>query len=107
MPIKQPRKSSKSAKLPEAENPDYRRLIAFLQLASGFSLAIARCNLPSLRQEIIERAAQEASESGTRVETISLPPEPTIGLVAALRTGVGTIAGEEKTALMSTGINVV
>src|SRR5437588_7557038 len=105
MPIKQLRKSSNSAKLPEAGNPDYRRLIAFLQLASGFSLAIARCNLPSVRQEIIERAAQEASESGTRVETISLPPRPTIDFVGALRESVGTIPCDEKTALMITGID--
>ena len=42
----------------------YQRLLAFLDLASGSSFAVARCNLPSLRKEIIQRATTDAARIG-------------------------------------------
>ena len=65
----------------------YQRLLAFLDLASGSTFAVARCNLPSLRKEIIQRATADAARLGVTVKEADISSCYSGDFAAAVKTG--------------------
>ena len=66
----------------------YQRLLAFLDLASGSTFAVARCNLPSLRKEIIQRANTDAARIGVTVKEVDISSSYSGNFAAAVKTGL-------------------
>jgi len=89
----------------ESSERDYRRLLAFLKLASGFNLAIARCNVPSKRQKLIQRATEDASSNGIRVLKIDIAKTFNGDLISAVKSQCPAMEDKTRWALMITGID--
>ena len=108
MPIKQPRKSSAPRERVEIANSrDYRNLIAFLDLAEGFNLGLAYCDLPSLRDQIIHKATEDAAKLGIRVETIAFSASSASDFIDYIRTQLKHRDPHNRIALMVTGLEDV
>ncbi|HUY15174.1 MAG TPA: tetratricopeptide repeat protein [Terriglobia bacterium] len=84
---------------------DYRKLLAFLDLSSGFTLAIARCNLPSLRREIVERARKDAGRSGVVVKIVDFAGDAPEDFVPGVRRGLDDAPSNGRLAAMVTGLD--
>jgi|CZKY01.1.fsa_nt_gi tetratricopeptide (TPR) repeat protein len=82
----------------------YGQLLSFLELASGFSLGVAICDVPSLREEIIGRAVGDASKNGRKVRVISLT-QVTKDFVASVRNQMDPSDLENRVSLMVKGID--
>jgi tetratricopeptide (TPR) repeat protein len=83
----------------------YQRLLAFLDLASGSAFAIARCNLPSLRKEILQRAAADAKAKGVVVKEVDISSKYSGDFVAAIKAGLDGTPAAGRLAVMVTGID--
>src|SRR5207249_2612891 len=106
--------SRPSPKSPVQEPPsdaaldkNYRKLISFLKLASGFSLAVARCNFPALRDEIIHRAAKDAAGMGLSLKVVDISTKPSPDFVAMIRGGLDGAPVAGRLAIMVTGIDAL
>src|SRR5271157_4114131 len=97
-----------------AESSDYQRLLAFLDLATGFSLGVARCNIPSVRNNILGQLAVEAAKLGVQVVMVDVSERPGEDFVSVLRHSLPSTApnstngpgrAEARPALMVTGID--
>ena len=83
----------------------YQRLLAFLDLASGSSFAVARCNLPSLRKEIIQRATTDAARIGVTVKEVDISSTYSGNFAAAVTAGLDGAINVSRLAVMVTGID--
>jgi tetratricopeptide (TPR) repeat protein len=83
----------------------YQRLLAFLDLASGSTFAVARCNLPSLRKEILQRAATDAKAKGVAVKEVDISSKYSGDFVAAIKAGLDGAPAAGRLAVMVTGID--
>jgi tetratricopeptide (TPR) repeat protein len=83
----------------------YQRLLAFLDLASGSAFAIARCNLASLRKQILERVATDAGMKGVVVKEVDISSKYSGDLVAAVKAGLDGAPPTGRLAVMVTGID--
>jgi tetratricopeptide (TPR) repeat protein len=83
----------------------YQRLLAFLDLASGSAFAIARCDLPSLRKEILQRVAVDAKAKGVAVKEVDISSNYSGDFVAAVKAGLDGAPGAGRLAVMVTGID--
>jgi tetratricopeptide (TPR) repeat protein len=90
-----------------APDKDYKKLISFLRLASGFSLAVARCNFPSFRGEIIRRATKDAADMGLSLKVVDVSTNPSPDFVAMVRGGLDGAPAVGRLAIMVTGIDVL
>jgi len=105
MPFKlSPENLAPSATADETENA-YQRLLAFLDLASGSAFAIARCNLPSLRKEILQRAAADAKARGVVVKEVDISSKYSGDFAAAVKEGLDGTPAAGRLAVMVTGID--
>jgi len=105
MPSKQPSKSrAPNATLDETEK-SYQKLLAFLDLASSSAFAVARCNLPTLRKEIIQRATADARRFGVTVKEVNISSNYSGDFAAAVKTGLNGMIGNSRPAVMVTGID--
>lgn len=105
MPSKlSPENLAPSAAVDETENA-YQRLLAFLDLASGSAFAIARCNLPSLRKEILQRAAADAKAKGVVVKEVDISAKYSGDFATAVRAGLDGTPAAGRLAVMVTGID--
>jgi len=78
-----------------------------LRLASGFSLAVARCNFPALREEIIRRAAKDAADMGLSLKVVDVSTKPSHDFVAMIRGGLDGAPVDGRLAVMVTGIDAL
>ena len=83
----------------------YRRLFAFLDLASGSTFAVARCNLPSLRKEVIQRATTDAARLGVTVKEVDISTSYSGNFAAAVKAGLNGSINVSRLAVMVTGID--
>jgi tetratricopeptide (TPR) repeat protein len=105
MPSKlSPENLAPNATADETENA-YQRLLAFLDLASGSAFAIARCNLPSLRKEILQRAASDAKTMGIVVKEVDISAKYSGDFAAAVKAGLDGTPAAGRLAVMVTGID--
>jgi tetratricopeptide (TPR) repeat protein len=79
--------------------------LAFLEVASGFSLAVAVCGDPSLRRELISRAAKDAARFGVEVKVVDIAKSYAGDFVSAVRAHLPTSTPSDRLALMLTGID--
>ena len=105
MPSKlSPQNLAPNATADQTENA-YQRLLAFLDLASGSAFAIARCNLPSLRKEILQRAASDAKAKGVVVKEVDISAKYSGDFAAAVKAGLDGTPAAGRLAVMVTGID--
>jgi tetratricopeptide (TPR) repeat protein len=106
MPSKPLEKSPPKGSAPSAAAvSDYQKLVSFLELSSGFNLAVARCNIPALRKELITRVARDAAQRGIAVQHVDLTNRYRGDFVEALRQGLPPSSPGKPLALMVTGID--
>jgi tetratricopeptide (TPR) repeat protein len=89
----------------EATEKSYQRFLAFLDLASGSAIAIARCNLPSLRKEIIERVSTDAAAKGVTVKEVDISSNYSRDFVAAVKAHLDGLRTGARMAVMVNGID--
>jgi len=99
------RKPAPNAVLDEATEESYQKLLAFLDLASGSAFAIARCNLPSLRKEILQRVSADAVAKGVTVKEIDISSNYSGDFVAAVKAQLDGFPTGARMAVMLTGID--
>ena len=80
------KETAPNAAVDETTEKSYQRLLAFLDLASGSTFAIARCNLPSLRKEILQRFSTDAAAKGVTVKEVDISSNYSGDFVAAVKT---------------------
>jgi tetratricopeptide (TPR) repeat protein len=97
-------KLAPNATVDETEK-SYQRLLAFLDLASGSTFAIARCNLPLLRMEILQRVATDAQAKGVTVKVVDISSNYADDFVAAIKAGLDGTPVTAHLAVMVTGID--
>ena len=83
----------------------YQKLLAFLDLASGSTFAVARCNLPSLRKEIIQRATADAAGLGVTVKESDISSTYSGDFAAAVKAALKGVIDTSRLAVMVTGID--
>ena len=106
MPSSLPSKeAAPNAALDEATEKSYQKLLAFLDLASGSTFAIARCNLPSLRKEILKRVATDATAKGVEVKEVDISSNHSRDFVAAVKARLDGLPDGSRMAVMLTGID--
>ena len=89
----------------ETTEKSYQRLLAFLDLASGSTFAIARCNLPSLRKEILERLSTDAAVKGVTVKEVDISSNYSGDFVAAVKAQLDGLPTGSRIAVMLEGID--
>src|ERR1035441_10921741 len=97
------RKPVPNAAVDEATEKSYSQLLAFLDLASGSTFAIARCNLPSLRKEILQRISVDAATKGVTAKEVDISLNYTGDFVAAVKTALDGLPTSDRMAVMLTG----
>ena len=80
-------------------------MLAFLQLASGFNIALAICNIPTLREQLIRDAREDATKFGVNVVAVKLSGDSSIDFAAAVRKSLGEHANRERLAVMIVGVD--
>src|SRR5271157_6187725 len=106
MPFSLPsREAAPNAALDEATEKSYQKLLAFLDLASGSTLAIAHCNLPSLRKEILQRVSADAAAKGVTVNEVDISSSYSGDFVAAIKAQLGGLPPGSRMAVMLIGID--
>ncbi len=106
MPSK--RRSQKPEDLSELArqaNEVYERFLAFLKLASGFTLAVAVCDLSTLRDQLISRALSDAKKFGLTVHSVNISKVYERDFVAAVRSQLKADKGTTHIAVLVTGID--
>jgi tetratricopeptide (TPR) repeat protein len=86
-------------------NEVYRRLLSFLELASGFSLAVAVCDDPGVRDDLILRAVSDAKKFGLVVHRTDISKAYMRDFVLAVRSQLEPVDGASRVAVMITGID--
>ena len=104
MPTKQLSESQPGAG-PGAAVSSYNRLLAFFDLATGFNLAVARCNIPALRWQLIGRAIHDAGERGVHITHISLSGDANKDFVTDVKESIRESNLIAPAAVMVTGID--
>ncbi len=99
------KEAAPNAALDEATEKSYQKLLAFLDLASGSTFAIARCNLPSLRKEILQRVSADAAAKGVTVKVVDIFSNYSRDFVAAVKTQLDGFPTGARMAVMVTGID--
>src|ERR1039458_669910 len=99
------RKPVPNAAVDEATEKSYSQLLAFLDLASGSTFAIARCNLPSLRMEILRLVSADAAIKGVTVKEVNISSNYSGDFVAAVRAKLDVLTTGSRMAVMLTGID--
>ncbi|MGD0221356.1 MAG: tetratricopeptide repeat protein [Terriglobia bacterium] len=99
------RNPAPNAAVDETTEKSYQKLLAFLDLASGSAFAIARCNLPSLRKEILERVSADAAAIGVTAKEVDISSSYSGDLVAAIRSLLDGPLSGSRMAVMLTGID--
>src|ERR1019366_3452136 len=99
------RKPVPNAAIDEATEKSYQHLLAFLDLASGSTFAIARCNMPSLRMEILRRVSADAAIKGVTVNGIDISLNYAGDFVAAVKSHLDGLATNVRMAIMLPGID--
>jgi tetratricopeptide (TPR) repeat protein len=94
-----------NAALDETTEKSYQKLLAFLELASGSTFAIARCNLPSLRKEILQRVSTDAAAKGVTVKEVDISSNYSRDFVAAIKAQLDGFPTVGRMAVMLTGID--
>jgi len=97
--------SPKNAAVDETTEKSYQKLLAFLDLASGSTIAIARCNLPSLRKEILQRIATDAAAKGVTVKEVDISSNYSSDFVAAVKAQLDGLPTGNRMAVMLNGID--
>ena len=106
MPLSPPSKeTAPNATLDEATERSFQKLLAFLDLASGSAFAIARCNLPSLRKEILQRVATDAAAKGVTVKEVDISSNYSSDFVAAVKAQLDGLPTGSRMAVMLNGID--
>src|SRR5208282_4745235 len=106
MPLSLPSKeSAPNGTVDETTEKSYQKLLAFLELASGSTFAIARCNLPSLRKEILERVAADAAGKGVMLKEVDISSNYARDFVAAVKAQLDGFPSGSRMAVMLTGID--
>jgi tetratricopeptide (TPR) repeat protein len=106
MPSSLPSKeAAPNAALDEATEKSYQKLLAFLDLASGSTFAIARCNLPSLRKVILQRVATDAPARGVTVKEVDVSSNYSRDFVAAVKAQLDGLPTGSRMAVMVNGID--
>ena len=94
------------SELAKQANEVYERFLAFLRLASGFTLAVAVCDLPILRNELIARATSDAKKFGLAVQSVDISKVYERDFVAAVDSQMTHAPeGASRTAVLVTGID--
>ncbi|MBZ5671121.1 MAG: tetratricopeptide repeat protein [Acidobacteriia bacterium] len=99
------RKPAPNAAVDETTEKSYQKLLAFLDLASGSTFAIARCNLPSLRKEILQRVATDAAAKSVTVKEVDISSNYSGDFVAAVITQLDGLPTGSRIAVMLNGID--
>ena len=99
------RKPAPHAAVDETTEKSYQKLLAFLDLASGSTLAIAHCNLPSLRKEILQRVSADAAAKGVTVNEVDISSSYSGDFVAAIKAQLGGLPPGSRMAVMLIGID--
>lgn len=89
----------------ESASLEYHRLLAFLELASGFNLALAICNLPALREQLIRDIRDDAGRFGVKVAEVKLSADSFRDFANAVQNGLGELANEKHLAVMIVGVD--
>jgi tetratricopeptide (TPR) repeat protein len=76
-----------------------------LDLASGSAFAIARCNLPSLRKEILQRAATDAAAKGVTVKEVDISSNYSGDFIAAVKAQLDGLPTGSRMVVMLNGID--
>jgi len=97
--------SPKNAAVDETTEKSYQKLLAFLDLASGSTFAIARCNLPSLRKGILQRVSTDAAAKGVTVKEVDISSNYSGDFVAAVTTQLDGFPPGSRMAVMLDGID--
>ena len=106
MPSSPPlRETAPNAAVDETTEKSYQKLLAFLDLASGSTFAIARCNLPSLRKEILQRVSTDAAAKGVTVKEVDISSNYSGDFVAAVKTQLDGLPTGSRMAVMLNGID--
>ena len=100
-----PRNPAPNAAVDETTEKSYQKLLAFLDLASGSTIAIARCNLPSLRKEILQRIATDAAAKGVTVKEVDISSNYSSDFVAAVKAQLDGLPTGNRMAVMLNGID--
>src|ERR1700678_3572682 len=85
---------------------EYARLLAFLEFASGFNLALAIGNQP-VRELMIEQVRQDATKFGLTVNTVRLGADSSTDLVSVVQKALGDLAHAKGPVIMITGIDSI
>ena len=99
------KKPSPNAAADEATEKSYQKLLAFLDLASGSAFAIARCNLPSLREHILERVSVDAAAKGVAVKVADISSNYSGDFIAAIKSHLDGLPAGTRMAVMVNGID--
>lgn len=98
MPIDQQKTPLHSLKVDEPyAASEYKKLVAYIELASGFDLAVARCNLPFVRDRIIDRLRTDDRLLGVNIERFAVSED---GDLASQLARVSNAATGTRLALM-------
>ena len=100
-----PRNAAPNAGVDETTEKSYQKLLAFLDLACGSTFAIARCNLPSLRKEILQRVSTDAAAKGVTVKEVDISSNYSGDFVAAVKAQLDRLPTGSRMAVMVTGID--
>ena len=99
------KETAPSAAVDETTEKSYQKLLAFLDLASGSTFAIARCNLPSLRREIFHRVTADAAAKGVTVKEVDISSNYSGDFVAAVKAQLDGLPTGSRMAVMLNGID--
>jgi len=79
--------------------------LAFLDLASGFSLAVAVCGVPFVREELTSRAVTDAAEFGVTLQIVDISSSYDSDFVDAVRKRLNPSKPAGRLCVMVTGID--
>ncbi|HXJ92934.1 MAG TPA: tetratricopeptide repeat protein [Terriglobia bacterium] len=110
MPSKEPGVLSPPPPLPELGQElesAYERLVSFLEVSSGFKLAIATFSAPSIRERVITRVRQDARRLDVAVYYVDIEPNFAGDFVRAVKEKLPAAGNGEHLAVFVTGIDSV
>jgi tetratricopeptide (TPR) repeat protein len=83
----------------------YKRLLAFLDLASGFSLAVAVCGVPSIRKQLTSSAVTDAAQFGVALQIVDISGSYDADFVDAVSKRLSPPELARRLCVMVTGID--
>lgn len=99
------RKPDDLSELASQANEVYEHLLSFLKLASGFTFAVAICDKPTLRDELILRAIYDAKSFGLGVQRVDISKAYSRDFVSAVRSQLDARDNAGRFAVMVIGID--